>query len=502
MTISKELEAAILRYYHVERWKIGTIRRHFKVHPSTVQRVLSREGISVKKLLPKPSKIDPYLAFIMETLKKFPHLSAVRLYHMVHERGYRGSIKHFRHVLSMHRPRPAAEAFLRLKTLPGEQGQADWAHFGHLQIGRAKRPLVAFVLVLSFSRKVFVQFYLNQNMTSFLSGFEAAFQSFLGVPRVTLVDNLKSAVFARLGDAIHFNPTLLEFAAHYRFEVRPVAVARGNEKGRVERIIRFIRENFFAGRNYQDLDDLNRQVSKWCEEIASHRPCPEDKTRTVQEVFLQEQPLLLPLPGNPYPIEERVEVRVGKTPYVRYDLNDYSIPYHYVRRMLTVLATPHHVRVLNEGQVIAEHVRTFGKGQQIEDLKHIEALVAFKRHAHQHAGQNRLIAMLPSAHTFLKLALEKGYALRGIVKQLLLLLEGYGATELEAAVQEALSKQVPHPNAVRLSLDRRREERNQSTAIKLTLSDDERIKSQIINPHSLDTYHSLQTLKEDVEHVE
>jgi len=498
MTITKDLEATILRYYFVEHWKIGTIRRHLRVHPSTVQRVLAQEGVSVKKILPRPSKIDPYLSFITETLKKFPHLSAVRLYHMVHERGYRGGVKHFRHMLSLHRPRPVAEAYLRLTTLPGEQAQADWAHFGHLQVGKAKRPLVAFVMVLSFSRKVFVRFYLNQNMSSFLAGHEAAFQSYTGVPKIVLVDNLRSAVIARLGDAIHFNSTLLQFAAHYRFEVRPVAIARGNEKGRVERMIRYIRGNFFAGRTWKDLDDLNAQAIQWCEEIASYRPCPEDKDRTVQEAFVQEQSLLLPLPKNPYPIEERIEVRVGKTPYVRFDCNDYSIPYNYVRRILTVMATTHRIRILDKSEVIAEHARVYDKGQQLEHPEHIQALITFKRQAHQHAGQNRLTKAIPSSSKLLEQALEKGYSLRGIVKQLLLLLDSYGATELEAAIQEALQKQVPHPNAVRINLDKRREDRHLSVALKLELPDDVRIKSQKVNPHSLDTYDSLQSFKEEI----
>ena len=230
MTISKELEATILRYYYVEKWKVGTIRRHLRIHSDTVQRVLSREGVPAQKFLSRPSRIDPFLPFITETLKKYPNLTAVRVYHMVYERGYRGHIRHFRHLLSMHRPRPIAEAYLRLKTLPGEQGQVDWAHFSHLVIGRAKRPLMAFVIVLSFSRKLFLRFFLNYRMSNFLSGHEAAFNAWQGVPKVLLYDNLSSCVLERQGDAIRFNPTLLAFAAHYRFEPRPVAVARGNEK--------------------------------------------------------------------------------------------------------------------------------------------------------------------------------------------------------------------------------------------------------------------------------
>ena len=122
------------------------------------------------------------------------------------------------------------QAYLRLRTLPGEQAQVDWGHFGHLEIGRARRPLMAFVMVLSWSRMIFLRFFLDARMENFLRGHVAAFAAWGGVARVHLYDNLKSAVLERQGQAIRFNPTLLQFAGHYRTEPRPVAIARGNEK--------------------------------------------------------------------------------------------------------------------------------------------------------------------------------------------------------------------------------------------------------------------------------
>jgi hypothetical protein len=133
----------------------------------------------------------------------------------------------------------------------------------------------------------------------------------------------------RVGDAIRFHPTLLALCGHYRYQPRPVAPARGNEKGRVERAIRYVRDAFFAARTYADLDDLNAQALAWAQGEAADRRCPEDRTRTVGEVFAEERDKLLPLPGDAFPADERVEVEVGKTPYVRFDLNDYSIPHDY-----------------------------------------------------------------------------------------------------------------------------------------------------------------------------
>jgi transposase len=201
---------------------------------------------------------------------------------MVRERGYRGGPDHFRHLVACHRPRRPAEAYLRLRTLPGEQAQVDWGHFGHLTIGRARRPLMAFVMVLSYSRQIFLRFFLDARLESFLRGHVGAFTAWQGCPRVLLYDNLKSAVLERQADAIRFHPTLLAFAAHYHYEPRPVAVARGNEKGRVERAVRYVRDGFFAARQFADVDDLNAQAAAWCAGAAADRPCPEQQTLSVR----------------------------------------------------------------------------------------------------------------------------------------------------------------------------------------------------------------------------
>jgi len=210
------------------------------VHHSVVRRVLAQAGLPRTGPPPRPSQVDAYLPFIQETLEKFPTLTASRLYAMVRERGYPGRPDHFRHVIACRRPRPKAEAYLRLRSLPGEQSQVDWGHFGYMNIGRARRPLMAFVMVLSHSRQIFLRFCLDARMENFLRGHVAAFQAFGGVPRVLLYDNLKSAVLERRGDAIRFHPTLLAFAAHYRYEPRPVAVARGNEKACVSYYTSFV----------------------------------------------------------------------------------------------------------------------------------------------------------------------------------------------------------------------------------------------------------------------
>ncbi len=496
MVTPPDIEAQILRYYHAEKWTMGTISRQLRVHPDVVRRVLAQAGLprigSPRKLL-----IDAYLPFIRQTLEAFPSLTASRLYGMARERGYQGRPDHFRHLIACYRPRPKAEAYLRLLTLPGEQGQVDWGHFGHLQIGRARRPLMAFVMVLSHSRQIFLRFFLDARMENFLRGHVAAFTAWGGAPRVLLYDNLKSAVLERRGDAIRFHPTLLGFAGQYRYEPRPVAIARGNEKGRVERAIRYVREAFFAAREFVDLDDLNAQAEAWSLGLAADRRCPGEPERTVRDVFAEERARLLPLPDNPPPLLEQVAASVGKTPYVRFDLNDYSVPHTHVRRVLTVLADPREVRIVDGVKVLARHPRSYDKGARIEEPVHVQALVDEKRAARQHRANDRLAQAAPASQALLARAAERGFNLGAITAALLRLLERYDAAALQAAILEALERDVPHPNAVGLALERRREQQGAAPPVAMTLPAHVRDRDAPVRPHALETYDQLKDDQDD-----
>jgi transposase len=494
--ISRELEAEILRLYHAEHWPIGTLARQLGVHHDTVRRVLTQAGIPAAEQSTRRSMADPFVPFIQDTLARYPTLRASRLYQMVRERGYPGRPDHFRAIVSRYRPRPAAEAYLRLRTLPGEQSQADWAHFGKLAVGKALRPLMAFVMVLSYSRYLFLRFYLGAAMSAFLDGHVRAFSFFGGVARNCLYDNLRSAVLermplARAPDAIRFHPTLLELSAWYRFAPRPVAVARGNEKGRVERAIRFARDSFFAARRFTDLEDLNAQALTWCTTVAAERPCPEDRSRTVRECFEAERARLLALPEESFPAAERVIVRAHKTPYVRFDLNDYSVPHTHARRTLEVLATVEVVRILDGNTVIATHRRSFDRGAQVEEAAHIEALEAEKRAGRAHRAIDRLHYAAPSATRFFQLAASRGVHLGSLTRGLIELLDTHGAAALEAALAAALGQNATHLAAVRHFIDLHRAQRGASPPIPVTLPDDPRVRELAVRPHNLAEYEKL-----------
>ena len=357
--IDPEKLATIRRLHFAERWKIGTIAAELRVHRDTVRAAIETDPLHRPRRL-RPSRLDPYLAFLRETLERHPRLRATRLLEMIRQRGYVGSIQRLRAVVARLRPE-RAEAYLHLVTLPGEQAQVDWAHFGKVQVGRAERALSCFLMTLSFSRALFLEFFFDQTQENFFSGHVRAFAFFGGVPRVILYDNLKAAVLERQGSAIHFHPRLIELCAHYHFQPRPCAPGKGNEKGKVERAIRYVRESFFEGLGFTTLGDLNARARTWRDTVAHARPWPDDKDKTVAQIFADERPRLIPLPAHPFVAELVRPVAKTKGIYVPFDLNHYSIPPQMVGRWraLSLVASDTTVRILEGTTEVVSHRRSY-----------------------------------------------------------------------------------------------------------------------------------------------
>jgi len=349
----------------------------------------------------------------------------------------------------------------------------------------------AFVMVLSHSRALHVLFTLDQTMESFLRGHVEAFAYFQGTARILLYDNLKSAVLARQGNAIEFHPRLIELAGHYHFLPRPCAVARGNEKGRVERQIRFLRDRFFAARRFRDVDDLNAQFLRWREDWAHARPCPGDPEKTVAQALEEERPRLLPLPAHPFECSHVLARSSGKTPYLRFDRNDYSIPPDHVRKPLTLVATPDEVRILDGADEIARHPRSYDKGQSIEDPQHIAALVAWKKAARAPKGRDALCAGLPHAEAFFEATLERGLSLASTTAQLRRLLDDYGSHATDAALALTLERGTPIPSSVAHWLEQQRRRTQEKPAIPVELPDRADVRDLRVTPHDLETYDDL-----------
>ena len=484
--ISPETRVQIRRYFYAEHWKIGTIAQALNVHPDTVRRAIEVERFQHAEPL-RPSIVDPYLPFVRQVLEQHPRLRATRLYQMIRDRGYAGSVEQLRRVVARLRPQPR-EAFLRLQVFPAEQAQVDWACFGSVMVGRAKRQLSGFVITLSWSRALYLEFFFDQTTENFLRGHVRAFQDFSGAPRVILYDNLKSAVLERRGDQIHFNPRLLELAAHYHFAPRPCQVRAGNQKGRVERAIRYVRDSFWAGRVFTTLAECNRQALVWRDKVAHQRRWPDDSARTVAHAFAEEQPRLLPLPLHPFNTDRSEPVRSRKTIYVRFDLNDYSIPPEAVGRPLTLVASDTDVRILDGSAEIARHHRSYDRQQAILDPAHEEALLRTKRKALHQTRAGRLALAVPESEDLLERAFAQGESAASQTAQLLRLLDLYGVAALRRAVHEALERNTPRASSVAFLLRRRHRSAPRPA---LDLSRHPEAQALDVRPHDLETYDEL-----------
>jgi len=487
--IDTETRARIRHLFYAEHWKIGTIARELMLHPDTVSHALETDRFNNTQTL-RPRVTDPYAYFIREVLEKHPRLRATRIFQMIRDRGYSGSVVQLRRFVSCIRP-AHKEAFLRLSTFPGEQGQVDWANFGEVPIGRAHRQLSCFVITLSYSRGLYFEFFFDQQMQSFLRGHTNAFEDWEGLPRVLLYDNLRSVVLERRGDAIHFNPRILELCAHYHFSARPCQVRAGNQKGRVERVIRYIRESFFAARPFTTLEDFNRQALEWRDREAHGRPWPGGDHRTVAEAFAEEQPRLLPLPAHRFDTDLLVPVRSGKTIYVRFDLNDYSIPPAAVGHQLVLAVSESTVRILDGSQEIAQHRRTYDRRQQVLDPAHQEELLKEKRKALGSTRGSRLSQAVPESEALLDAAFRRGESAGQQTNQLLNLLDLYGARELRAAVCEALERQTPRASSVAFILNKRRRSNKRQSPSPVDLSLHPELENLSVTPHNLETYDDL-----------
>ena len=493
--ITNETHAEIRRLFFAEHFTVNAIASALGIHHSTVQNAIGSERFNPRSCQRK-SAIDSYVPKVKEILEEYPRITATRLHQMLVDRGYSGSVRQLRRNLKDLRPRQQ-KAYFALRHLPGESAQVDWGSFGTIMVGSAKRTLSCFVIVLAYSKYMFARFTFDQTLESFLRCHVEAYEDFGGVARKNLYDNLKACVIERLGTVIRFNPAILDLAGIYHFKPTPCNIAAGWEKGIVERMIRYLRQNFYVGRRFDDLDDANRQLRTWLDTYANKRPWPVDRSKTVEEVFAEEKELLMPLPKDRREINHVRPIRSGKTPYIRFDLNDYSIPYKLVRQPLTLLANDEEIRLIDGSAEVARHRRCFDRGQRIENPEHIAGLLAQRKKAAVPKGRERILNIVPEAIELFNMLAEKGYVLSGNVGRMINLLDRYGEEAFRAAVLEAIVRKTPRASSIESILNRETVRRKTPPPLPFDLPEDPRVKDQNFVKSDLSKYDALTKKKEN-----
>jgi transposase len=489
MTVTVEVEAEIARLYHAEHWKVGTIATQLGVHEDVVRRVLGlltpRSGAKHRPAVPLP--IAPFIDFINETLQKYPRLRSTRLGDMLRERGFLGSERSLRRFVATVRPAPAREAFLRLDPLIGEQAQIDWAHVGQIPVpGGGTRSLWLFVMVLAWSRATWGEFCFDTTAHSLLRSLVRASHYFGGATRQWLFDNPKIVVLQRHGDAARFHPLLLDLSSALHVQLRLCGPYRGNEKGRVERMIRFLRERFLAGRDIHDIEHGNRELLIFLEQIAHRRIHPNFPQRQVAHCLIEEKQRLLPLP-DPMPQTDLVEpVLVDKTAFVRFDTNLYSVPPDHVERTMTLVADDRSVRVLDGANVVAHHPRSWGHRQKVEYPEHHAEILRRKRGAAPSMGRDRLRAVAPQIDVLFERWVSAGRNIGSMTSQTTKLLDLYAADVFEKAIAEVILRGTHDPGEVGVLCEKHRRAAERPVPIDVPLGD--HIPDRDVIPHDLGSY--------------
>ena len=242
-------------------------------------------------------KIDAYRPIIEARLQAYPLLSAVRLLGEIKAAGYVGGYTQLKEYVRHVRP-VVEDPVVRFETPPGHQAQVDFAHF-RLPWGRRWALLV----VLGYSRLLWLRFFPRQDMGTLFSGLEQAFAFFEGVTQELLFDQMKSVIVddQRLnGGRLVENPEFIRFANHWRFTARACRAYRAKTKGKVERPIRYVRENFFYGRTFLNDEDLNAQAEQWLERVANARIHGTTQEVPRERFQREERTALNSLASRPY----------------------------------------------------------------------------------------------------------------------------------------------------------------------------------------------------------
>jgi transposase len=358
--ISKE-DFIVLNHYLKEGLSKTAIAEKLGINRRTVHRYLRGDKTepSYGPRPPKPSLLGPFREYIIGRLKIYPELTAVRLMEEIIPLGYKGKYSIVKQFVRRHRPPQPLQIETRYEVSPGEQAQVDFATFKSL-FG----TVYALLVVLSWSRYLWVKFYYHQDQLTVLDGLHRAFVSFGGVPGSLLFDRMKTAVARSESDGkAVFNEELLRFAAHHGFHPRACRPYRAKTKGRVERAVSYLRQSFYYGRVFRDLEDLNKQAETWLTNTANRRIHATTK-EIPAERLRQEISRLRPLNPEIYTPLITVGRRISKDGYISYNGNDYSIPEGLGKAEIVVKASLEEVGLYQDDNLLALHPVLEGRGQR------------------------------------------------------------------------------------------------------------------------------------------
>jgi len=434
--IDYETFCKIRDYRQQQGLKAEQIARELGLDGRTVARWIDEPRYRPKQSTQRASKLDPYKAQILQWLESHDY-SAQQIFQRLQEDGFDGGYTIVKEYVRKVRPR-RPPAFLTLSFAPGECAQVDWGLYGSVAVGETRRKLSFFVMVLCYSRMSYVEFTLSQKMEQFLACHQHAFEFFGNrVPKKIMVDNLKTAVLRRLiGEAPVFNSHYLDFSNQYGFTIKPCGVRKGNEKGRVESGVGYVKKNLLNGLEISDFSHLNPAARIWLDTIANVRIHGETHKRPV-DMFAEEQPHLQPGPVHPYDIGTVLTVRASSRFRVSHDANRYSVPAEYASTILTLKVYPDRLCIYHREKLIARHPRCYDRYQDKENPDHPKALLAQRRNAREQKLLGRFLTLSPKAEAYYQALEQRRLNPQHHLQKIVALSEIYGPEAVARAMEDA-----------------------------------------------------------------
>ena len=418
-----------------EKMTAAQIARELGLCARTVRGWL-KEPYRPRKRARRASILDPFKGRIMGMLQQYPY-SAVQIHSFLREGGFTGGITIVKDYIRQIRPR-GREAYLTLSFAPGECAQVDWGSADMITVGSTRRRLSFFVMVLGYSRMLYVEFTLGQSQEQFLSCHRHAFEFFGGVPSKIMCDNCKTAVLSHpYGLQPLVNPRYADFARHYGFSVRACNIRKAHEKGMVENAVGYVRHNFLTGRPLSEFTSLNPAVAVWRDETANVRIHGRTRNRPV-DMFVAEKPALQPLPAHPYDCALVETVVVNSQFRVRVDANRYSVPASYAGRKLLLKLYPERLCLYEGEKLVAEHLRSYDRCQDIEHPEHARPVLERKRRADEQHLLKRFLSLSPQAESYYRHLAERKLSWRLHLRRIVALADVYGAEKVARAIEDAL----------------------------------------------------------------
>jgi transposase len=435
--IDYETFCKIRQLFDQKKLKVSQIAAELQLDLRTVRHWVRQRSYQRRRGIRRSSKLDPFKGPILASLERHPY-TAQQLFQQLRAQGYQGGYTILKRFVRQVRP-TRKPAYLTLEFAPAECAQVDWGSFGSIPAGSTRRRLSFFVMVLCYSRLMYLEFTLAESMEHFLACHQHAFEFFGGAPQKVMIDNLKVGVLRHpAGEKAQFHPRYLDFAAHYGFEPIACNVAKPNEKGRVENAVGYVKGNFLNGLEIPSLAAINPAARQWLDTVANVRLHRETQ-RKPRDMFDEEKRRLRPLPVMAYDGAVIRPCVVNSRCRVVVDTNRYSVPYLYASQKLTLKLYPDRLSLYHQEKLIATHTRSYERRQAIDNPDHLKELLNQRKQARWQAVLLAFINLTPQAELYCRQLEDRRINARHHVQKIVALSEVYGPEKVRRAIEDAIS---------------------------------------------------------------